>query len=165
MEMYNIWRAVFIGSLVLAIVFLAATVLLFFMLKIKTAFDDITGTSKRRAIEDIQNKSASSESVSRVDTKNYANKSTSQKLVIESAETSKIRPQDRFDNLAPETTQLDQPSSETTVLSPADLIEEKEVAFTPSQAQPVAMASYNGNDPDFIVEVDITYVHASEYIK
>ena len=163
---YNTANYIFIGGLVLAIVFFLTTVLLFFIFKIKDVIGDITGSSKRRAVEDIHNKNATTEDKAnaRVNARDYHNKSTSQKLAIESAETSKIRPQDLFDNLAPETTQLDQSSAETSVLSPADVVEE-EPAPAPSQAQPVVLAAYDGSDPDFSVEVDITYVHSSECIK
>lgn len=167
MDLYTVYRAVFIGGLVLAIVFFAVTILLFFVLKIKDAFGDITGKSKRKAIESIKNKSASTEdkAKARINARDYHNKSTSQRLAIESAQTSKIRPQDLFDNLAPETTQLDQSSTETSVLSPSDVVEDEVAAPAVSQTQPIVLEEYNGSDPDFSVEVDITYVHASECVR
>ena len=52
---YEIYRYIFIGGLILSIVMLVATVLIFFLMNIKTAIADITGSGKRKAIENIRN--------------------------------------------------------------------------------------------------------------
>lgn len=165
MVTYDLYRYIFIAGLILSIVFLIATVLIFFLLNIKTAIGDITGTNKRKAIEDINNKNASATEVSNkpVNARNYESKSTSAKLAIEMAGTSKIRPQDRFDNLGAETTMLDQSAAETSALTLCE--QPPEAPAVASTAKPVVQPAHTDNDPNFIIEVDVTYVHSSEYIK
>lgn len=158
---YELYRYIFIGGLVLSIVMLIATVLIFFLLNIKAAIGDITGSSKRKAIENIHNKNITTDSNKKVATKfNYENQTTSARLAAESVETAKISPQDRYDSLeASETTTLNTPTtSETTVLS-------AEPENTPPP-QPILVYEEASNpSADFSIEVDITYVHSNEVVR
>lgn len=156
---YEVYRYIFIGALVLSIVMLATTVLLFFLLNIRAAIGDITGSSKRKAIENIHNKAAASTEKKKAGKFDYESQTTSAKLAADSAETSKISPQDRYDSLgASETTTLNAaPASETTVPSTAAVqTEEPPIA----EYEPAVV-----EDPDFWIEVDITYVHSNEVIR
>lgn len=153
---YEIYRYIFIGGLILSIVMLVATVLIFFLMNIKTAIADITGSGKRKAIENIRNKNVETDSRKRTSNKyDYERQSTSARLASESAETSKISPQDRFDVMeTSETTVLDnQPMQEVTVLNE-----------TENELRPV-LEYENTDNFDFSIEIDITYVHSNEVVK
>lgn len=153
---YEIYRYIFIGGLILSIVMLVATVLIFFLMNIKTAIADITGSGKRKAIENIRNKNVETDSRKRTSNKyDYERQSTSARLASESAETSKISPQDRYDVMeASETTVLDnQPMQEVTVLNE-----------TENELRPV-LEYENTDNSDFSIEIDITYVHSNEVVK
>ncbi|MBR2406461.1 MAG: hypothetical protein IKB04_05410 [Clostridia bacterium] len=151
--MQEIYNYIFIGGLVLAIVMLIATVLIFFLLNIRGVIGDITGTNKRRAVENIHNKSSIAGNNKKHATKvDYSNKTTSARLDYETKETTKISAQDRYDSMeASETTTLNATASETTVLSAAE-------AMAAVQAAPAVA------DGTFQVECDITYTHSSEII-
>lgn len=157
---YDIYRYIFIGGLVLSIVMLAATVLLFFRLNIKAAIGDITGSNKRKAIENIHHKTVTTHGNKKAVKFDYESQTTSAKLAAESVETARISPQDRYDSLgASETTALNTETvSETTVLSG--------VADETDAAPPIVQYEQAiGSDPEFCVEVDITYVHSNEVIR
>ena len=155
---YNMYRYIFIGGLVLALLMLAAAIFIFFFLKIKNVIGDLTGSNARKAIENIRNQSVSTPAnhKKKIDP---AKQTPSARLAAESVATTKISPQDRYDSMdAAETTTLnDVQSSETTVLSQEV---EKPVAV------PVAVHEEKVFDyTNFSVEVDITYVHSNEVIR
>lgn len=158
---YELYRYIFIGGLVLSVVMLAVTFLIFFLFKIKAAIGDITGSSKRKAIENIYNKNITRDSNKKVAVKlDYENQTTTAKTSEESAETAKISPQDRYDSLeASETTVLNTPTGSETTASNA------ETETVPS-TQPVSAYEQASNiNADFIIEVDITYVHSNEVVR
>ena len=158
--MYEVYRYIFVGGLVLCIVMLIVTVLLFFLLKIKAAMGDITGANKRKAIENIHNKSASTSAEKKPTKFDYENQTTSAKLKAESVETTKISPQDRYDNMeASETTVLNAiDGSDTTVLSADDLSQTTVLSGSRQQEEPK-------HNEQFKVLIDITYVHSNEVIR
>ncbi len=154
---YDIYRYISIGALVLAIVMLLATVAIFFLLNIKNVIGDLTGSNARKGIENIRNQSTSTSG--RSDKKNGTDKSnvgTAHAVTNDSAQTSKIKLEDRYDNLE---------ASETTTLSSAYTMQAQE---NESSAY-VTQATYQNRtlvpiNPNFIVETDITYVHSEEVI-
>ncbi len=182
---YDIFNYIAIGALVLSIVMLIATVLIFFLLNIRGAIGDITGSNKRKAIENIHNQSAVHDphprSASKVD---YESKTTSARLAHESMETAKIRTQDRYDSMeASETTSLNTSSSETTVLSAAEASQTTVLSAAEASETTVLGAAevpqttvitseipgpvlqYNNAYADFVIEVDITHVHSQEVVR
>ncbi|MBE6808054.1 MAG: hypothetical protein E7524_01150 [Ruminococcaceae bacterium] len=187
---YDIYNYIFIGSLVLAIVMLAVTVLLYFVLNIKGAIGDVTGKTKRKAIEDIHNTSAAASTRLKKTTKKTYNPedlSESARLAAESVETSKISVQDRFDHFeAGQTTALDteeasattvlsnenagttilnNTASETTVLSDNGSTDTTVLDNSIASETTVLGVASNEADPDFVIEIDITYVHSNEVIR
>jgi len=50
----GIYNVMFIGGLILAILFLALTIVLFFVLDIPAAFGSVTGTTQKKALDDIR---------------------------------------------------------------------------------------------------------------
>ena len=50
----GIYNVMFIGGLILAILFLALTVVLFFVLDIPAAFGSVTGSTQKKALDDIR---------------------------------------------------------------------------------------------------------------
>ncbi len=182
---YDIYNYIAIGALVLSIVMLIATVLIFFLLNIRGAIGDITGSNKRKAIENIHNQSATNEPSKKAATKvDYESKTTSARLAHESMATSKMSVQDRYDSMeAAETTTLNTSSSETTVLNAAESSQttvlsaaeasETTVLSAAEESQTTAITSeipgpvlqYNNAYADFVVEVDITYVHSQEVVR
>lgn len=153
---YDFYHNVFVAGLVLFVVMLAVTVTLFFVLNIRTAIADITGSGKRKAIESLQNKSKTPQTDKRLTYKANSVDKADKSPPQESVKTSKISPQDRYDTLeAPETSLLvDSSASETTVLT--SNIEKVEM---PVQSET------DSNDIDFKIECEITYVHSNEVIK
>lgn len=136
---YEAYHWIFIGGAVLAGLMLVLTVLLFFLLQIPRVIGDLTGSTARKAIEDIRQQNAQtgvkvhkSSQVNRERGKVTAKispsgqvqqqqtggaggmktgKLSTQKLSREAAETTLL------DQPASETTVLDQPAAETTVLA------------------------------------------------
>ncbi len=166
---YDLFRYIFIGCLVLSIVMLITTILLFFLLNIKSAIGDISGSSKRKAIENINNKNRKEASKKKPEPKYDAEKqTTSARLAAESMATSKISPQDRYDVMeASETTALNaEPVSETTVLNAVAEETETEAQVITDDISPVLTQADAGTQaPDFSVEIDITYVHSHEVVR
>lgn len=149
---YDMYRYIFIGGLALSAVMLITTVILFFLLNIKAAVGDITGSSKRKAIENIRNKNVSPNSDQKTEGKtNKKNKTVYENQEEEFGETAKISLQDRYDNLVPETSLLN---------------EEEDVSNYEEKSQPVlksdAMKDSNSN---FYIETDITFVHSNEVVR
>lgn len=145
---YDVYRYIFIGGLVLAIVMLLATVLIFFLLNIKNAIGDITGRNKKKGIQNISSKNAKSSSLS---TKKK-NSASAANTGYDSAETSKISPQDRYDSME---------AAETGILNSTPTNE-----YTHPVVQTVySLERIETNDPDFRVEAEITYVHSNEVIR
>ncbi len=156
---YDFYQIVFIVALVLSVIMLAVTVWLFFALKIRTAIGDLTGSSKRKAIENLQNKSNASQTDKRINHKVNSVDNAAGDLAQESVKTSKISPQDRYDTLeAPETSLLEiSPVFETSVLnSPAEYFEKT--------AECNSVTGFD-SDSGFSIESEITFVHSNEVIK
>lgn len=57
--MYEIYRYIFYGGLILAIIMLIVTVLVFIFLKIPTVIGDLSGANAKKAIENIRNQNES----------------------------------------------------------------------------------------------------------
>ena len=133
MTMYEIYRYVFIGGLVLSIVMLIATILIFFLLNINKAIGDVTGSNKRKGVQNIHQKSKASEAeAKKKQQKKYdpEKQTPSARLASESVETSKISPQDRYDTLEGETTDLEATALDTTVLNTSETTTPNEPAAT-----------------------------------
>lgn len=150
--MYDIYRYIFIGGLILFVLMLALTVFLFFYLKIKDVIGDVTGANKRKALDKKKGTKQSN-----VPQKNQSKK---EEKTAESQLTSRMSVQDRYDMMegVEETTALNQ--------KPASKPAAPQKAAPPPQrkAAPVSLKKVVINDPDFVIETDITYVHSNEII-
>ncbi len=156
---YEFYNSAFIVALVLSVIMLIVTVLLFFLLNIRTAIGDITGLGKRKAVENMQNKGKATKNDNRLANKdNSAGKAES--ITQGSVKTSKISPQDRYDTLEASETSLlaEQPGFETTVLNSEETGVGASVEAVEQNEQWTGYA-------DFYVEYDITYVHSNEVIR
>ena len=145
---YDLYRYIFIGGLVLTIVMFITTVLIFFLLNIKNAIGDITGRNKKKGIQSISSKNAKSSSLS-VNKKKSAPASN---FSYDVATTSKISPQDRYDRME---------VAETGILTAEPAKENKPEVVRGSYS----LEQIEINDPDFRVEVEITYVHSKEVVR
>lgn len=144
--MYDTYRYIFIGGLVLSIVFFGLTVFLFFFLKIKDAFGDMTGSSRRKAISGKGKKTGSDKQKSKI------TRETSSQL------TSRMSIQERYDAMEGkgETAVLkNKKSGAVSAAPPAQMRAQPANAYKPVKI----------NDPDFVIEADITYVHSHEVIS
>ncbi len=149
---YDMYRYIFIGGLALSAVMLITTIILFFLLNIKAAVGDITGSSKRKEIENIRNKNVSSNPDQKAEGKlNKKNKTVYENQEEEFGETSKISLQDRYDNLASETSLLNE--------------EEDEINYE-EKSQPVLESDdMKNSNSNFYIETDITFVHSNEVVR
>ncbi len=156
---YDIYRYIFVGGLVLSGVFLLATVAIFLLLNIKNVIGDLTGSNAKKGIENIRNHGAKAPGK-----KGEKKHSELQNGINDGVETSRISPQDRFDNLEVSQTEIlsanDNEYSQTSVLS-ADLGNGKD-AFARNELDSSNSIPAN---PNFIIETDITYVHSAEVIR
>lgn len=164
--MYDTYRYIFIGGLVLSLVFLAATVFVFFFLNIKDAIGDITGSNKRRAME--RAKEGKPQKTPKTASKPVATGGEASQM------TSRMSIQDRYDAM--------EDSQHTTTLNLDKKNRVKKAAKTAQSAPIQARAPESKptqtekkqsqnfykpiviSDPDFVLEADITYVHSSEVI-
>ena len=147
---YESYRYIFIGGLVLSVLMLILSVVLFFTMNIRKLIGEYNGTTKRKAIEKIRKKSSGEVAFT-------GHTAAAPKAHVEvkvhtdglsgSSETSKIKPQDRYDSMD---------ASETTTLS--------EYAAQHTANEPQRSVDYKNYD-DFIIETDITYVHSNEVIR
>lgn len=159
---YDIYRYIFYGGAALAVIMLVVSIVLFFIYKIPSVIGDLTGSTARKAIEDIRNQNESSGN--KVYKTSHVNrergkltdkispsgglirnpseaiggamateKISTQELPLETDETTVL-------NSFNETTVLEVSSCETTVLTP----------FAETNA--------------FVIEYEITYVHTEEII-
>ena len=160
--MYDIYRYVFIGGLILSLVFLAVTVFVFFFLNIRGAIGDLTGSNKRKAMEKA--KSGKPQKPQKPVSKQPRAGGESPQL------TSKLSIQERYDAM--------EDSQHTTTLN----LEKKNRAkkppktqkIVPDAAQPSAQPGIRQtqnyavptviNTPGFVVESEITFIHSGEAI-
>ncbi len=156
---YEFYNSAFIVALVLSVIMLIVTVLLFFLLNIKTAIGDITGLGKRKAVENLQKKSKTAKNDNRLANKDNST-AKAESITQGSVKTSRISPQDRYDTLEASETSLlaEQPGFETTVLSSGEASIGVSVEVVEQNEQVTDYA-------DFYVEYDITYVHSNEVVK
>ena len=163
--MYDTYRYIFIGGLVLSLVFLAVTIFIFFFLNIKDAIGDITGSNKRKAME--RAKEGKPKTASKAKSKVEETGSASQM-------TSRMSIQDRYDAMedSQHTTTLNLEKKNRTkrtakISKPMPVAQQ---APQPKQENVAKLQSPNFykpikiNDADFIIEEDITFVHSSEVI-
>lgn len=160
---YELYRYIFIGGLALSIVMFIATVLIFIFLDIRNAIGDITGSNKRKGVENIHNQTTSSAPKKRVVAKRDESNSQSTQT------TAKIKTQDRYDNFETDQTtvlvQTEEQVAQTTVLgkNSAENVDVKAQDQQPVQEH--ITEEMVVNNPNFKIEIDITYVHSNEIIK
>lgn len=140
--MYELYRYIFIGGLILSIIMLALTVFIFFFLDIKNAIGYVTGSSKRKALDNVKKGEESKKA------ENIVNNDASQ-------QTSRLSIQERYDAM--------EESVQTSLLSkntaPSSVTENKTRQQFENKYTPIQI-----NDPDFVLVADITYVHSDEII-
>lgn len=160
--MYDTYRYIFIGGLILSLVFLAATVFIFFFLNIKDAIGDITGSNKRRAME--RAKEGKPQKAPKAASKTVAIGGEASQM------TSRMSIQDRYDAMedSQHTTTLNldkknRAKKAVKTAQPAPAPESKPTLTVKKQSQnfykPIPI-----RDADFVLEADITFVHSSEVI-
>lgn len=169
---YEVFRYIFVGSLIACGIFFVLAVVLFFALKIPKVISDLTGRTARKAIENIRmnnersgNKTYQSSAVNLERGKLTDKISRSGRIVprsetpfgtgviTEKISTMELEPAGETELLDTnnETTVLSAPADETVVLSPA--AGETEVLSQEPQAVQA-----------FVVEYEITFIHSSEVI-
>lgn len=172
MELYDIYRLVFIIGLIACGIFFVIAIVLFFTLRIPKVISDLTGRTARKAIEDIRrqneqtgDKSYQSSAVNLERGKLTDKISQSGRLVprdetpfgtgviTEKISTQRLEPVGETDVLmfTEETSVLSTPVGDTDVLAPS--VGETEIlALSEQTVQP------------FAIEFEITFIHTSEVI-
>ncbi len=190
---YDIYRYIFLGAALLAGLMLIVTVLLFFLLKIPNVIGDLTGSSARKAIENIRNQNELSgektyksslvnkqrgKLTDKIGPSGKIHKNPSGSLGAAMA-TSKISQADSPHVKAEETSLLDQ--NLTTLLDSADstvpignetTLLNADVAVGQSDSGETTVLGDMGvltnnavvKDSVFAIEYDITYIHTDEVI-
>ena len=154
--MYDTYRYIFIGGLILAIIFLALSVFLFFFLDIRDAYGDITGSTKRKALSGKKDKKEKPKPEKQ---KGKITRDTSSQL------TSRMSIPERYNAL--------DGGGETSVLKGNTGNQAPATAPSPApapapQARAQSVNTYTPvkiNDPDFIIEADIKFVHSGEVVE
>lgn len=163
---YDMYRYIFFGTLAACIIMALVAVILFFVLKIPRVVGDLTGSTARKAIEEIRKQNEQSgdktykSSAVNLQRGKVTDKISKSGRLMERGEspfgTGKITAQlDPSYMPASETTVLDMgPANETTVLSePAG-----ETTVLDAPAQPQVQAQ------QFEIEYEITFIHTNEVI-
>lgn len=169
---YEVYRYIFWGGAILAIIMLIVSIILFVVLKIPTVIGDLTGSNARKAIEDIRRQNSNSgqktyrsSHVNRERGRVTDKISASGTLIKNpthtlhgSMETEKIQTQKIIPTMvAPDTTVLNnerQFNNETTVLD----------VHQPFCSEETSVLNQNVNENYFEIVKDITYVHSNEVI-
>lgn len=187
---YEVYQYIFIGGLVLSIIMLAVTVLIFFLFRIKDVIGFLTGSNKRKAIENRSFKKDKTEQKKAPSKIDYDQQTPSGKVAIETAATTKMSLEERYDHMeggattalddhtGAETSVLSAQEAETSVLSGASETSvlggqntETSVIAPPAPVGETTVMEQSGPAPalnvqpaasDFVIEVDITYVHSNE---
>ena len=150
---YNVHRFFFIGGAALAVVFLLLTVALFFLLKIPKVYGYLSGSTKRKGVESIRNKSEA-----------YEGKAKNPLPFLR--DTGKLSGGTRTGSFGrhavvspPEAAPASPPpASETAILSQSD---------TPSGGAVRNRSISDGPSPSggsFAIEYEITFIHTDEVI-
>lgn len=170
MELYDIYRYVFLGGLIACGVFFAIAVVLFFTLRIPKVISDLTGRTARKAIENIRmqneqsgDKTYQSSAVNLERGKLTDKISQSGRLVPRSSTpfgtgviTEKISTQ-----------QLDT-AGETEVLGGGGetaVLDQNFAGETSLLSQDMAGAALEFSAQAFTIEYEITYIHTNEVIS
>ena len=183
---YEIYHWIFIGGAILAGLMLVLTVLLFFLDQIPRVIGDLTGSTARKAIENIRQQNTKtgdkvykSSSVNRERGKVTAKISSTGKLTGQNTggtgamRTDKLNTQKLAEQAAlssSETVLLEDPAQETTVLAvPAqettvlDSFAETTVLCQPTNGTPDSSAAPAFGSP-FVIEYELTLFHSDERI-
>lgn len=188
---YEVYRYIFIGAAILCGVMLVVAVLLFILLKIPKVIGDLTGSTARKAIQNIREQNEKSgDKAYKVSTYNRERGKVTDKISSSGTlhqnnqgqmgglQTTKIDteslPNETYSNettvLGNETTVL---SDETSVLSPETTVLGQQTNETTvlspgagGETTVLSESSYDGLslDPVFEIEYDITYIHTNEAI-
>ena len=161
--MYDTYRIIFIGGLVLSLVFFVLSVFIFFFLRIKDAMDELSGRQKRRALKALHEGKPSpvAADAERIPKKPADKKPTPTSQTGDQM-TSRMSIQDHYNAMegGEDTSLLQKPQP-----TPPPVQQPRQPA--PSGVRQQSKNYYVpvvSNDPDFIVEADIGFVHSSEVI-
>ena len=177
---YEICRYIFIGGAILAGVMFAVSVIVFFVLKIPTVIGDLTGANARKAIESIRNQNEStgdktyrSSRVNRERGKLTDKISPSGRIIKDPSDsfqgamgTEKLTPRDLPTKvLENETVVLVEDTPETTVLTGElrDGNETTVLGYEDNSIETTVLTPQLFSN-EFVVEYEITYIHADEII-
>ncbi len=186
---YEIYRYIFLGSAILAVIMLIVSILVFILLKIPTVIGDLTGANARKAIENIRNQTVSTQNTGNLSSRSPHRGRLTDKISLSgtlhknhtnslgiSMQTAKISTQQlTSENQADQTTLL---SAETTVLSPETtvLAAETTVLGQPQSGNETAVLSQDmlqakpaqqideAYASQIVIEYEITYIHTDEII-
>ena len=173
---YEVYRLIFIIAAILSAVMLVVTVLLFFLLNIRSAIGFLTGSAQRRGVEDIrsgaqrQKNQKRAPTTDRVSRHNDRQESTAEREVTARLGNAQTPPQETTvlpaettvlsENGTPMTTVLQAaPNCETTVLIPetdAEPDHDSGTAFDPVEGRP---------DEEFRILEAITFVFSDEIVE
>lgn len=172
---YEVFRFIYIGGLIAAVIMLFVAVFLFFYFKIPKVIGDLTGANARKAIENIRNqnenkgdKSQGLSDINRERGKLTEKISQSGRIIKgrtdslgEMFKTSKISTQElSLNDTSSETTVLSS-MNETTVLNYSDV---NETTVLNSESMNETQLLTPSNVTTFVIEKEITYIHSDEEI-
>lgn len=162
--MESIYRVIFVVALVLAILCLVASVLIFFLLKIKDVIGDLSGATAKKAIEDIRSGNAPATPKKK---KTTSSSTTTGEITGSRSQTERMSVQAQFDNLEASEGHdpYDNYMAETSVLVPLDSETTVLSGDLNNGPEEITELPHPETSADFKVVVDITYVHSHEVIK
>lgn len=159
---YDIYRYIFYGGTALAVIMLIISVVLFFVYKIPSVIGDLTGSTAKKAIEDIRNQNESTGN--KVYKTSQVNRERGKLTDKISPSGSLLRnPTDAIGGaMATEkisTQELPPESYETTVLEASN-----ETTVLEQNATETTVLTPILDTVQFVIEYDITYIHTNEII-
>lgn len=177
---YEIYRYIFYGGAILAVILLIVSIILFFVLKIPKVIGDLSGATAKKAIENIRSQNENSgEKTYRSSIVNRERGKLTDKISASgriqkyiTAQTSAMHTEKITTGYTEETAVLPEHSQETTILDTS--INETEVLSsftnetmglnTVSQMNETTLLQPEEEKFNFFIEYEITYIHTNEYI-
>lgn len=158
---YELYRYIFIGGAILAVLMLIVSVVLFFVYKIPSVVGDLTGRTARKAIEDIRNQNESSGN--KVYKTSHVNRQRGKLTDKISPSGNLIKNHSEAIGGAMSTEKIstqELPTEETTVL---DVANETTVLDNVISEETTVLAVENMSEV-FQIEYEITFIHTEEVI-
>lgn len=168
---YEIYRYIFVGSAVLAVIMLAVSVLLFFVLKIPVVIGDLTGVNARKGIESIRalNEKTGDKtyrsSLVNMERGKLTDKISQSGRIIKNPSHS-LHGAMETEKIGTEVLGTAEGADQTTVLTEELFSKAEETTLLSEVPMAGETTLLDANIPDapFVIEYELTYIHTNEII-